>query len=160
MDEDGARQDGGLGPLVLVVDDEAAAGSAVSRMIRGLGYRVQSCDSAREALRFLGAHPREVRLLLADIAMPRMDGAELVERARDLDPELQAVLMAGAGDPQADDLLAGYRDLPVLLKPVAFGDLYGRLREWLGPPGISPTRPAAPAQPARSVRRPSGRHEI
>jgi CheY-like chemotaxis protein len=161
-DEDPTRTERGIGPLVLVVDDEPAPRSAVSRMVRGLGYRVHACASGREALRYLEAHPREVRLLLADVAMPRMDGGELVERARDLDPGLEAALMASATEGGTDELLAGYRDLPVLTKPVGFGELYGRLRELLGPPGMSSGRTSSPGQPARprSTRRPSGRHEI
>jgi hypothetical protein len=61
-----------------------------------------------------------------------------------------------------EELLAGYRDLPALTKPVGFSELYGRLRELLGPPAMTPGRPSSPGQPARprSARRPSGRHEI
>ena len=147
---------GTMGPLVLVVDDEPDARSGVCRMVRGLGYRVQACGSGREALDYLEAHPREVKLLLADVAMPQMDGGELVERARDLDPTLRAALLADTGDAEVNELLAGYRDLPVLGKPVGFSDLYGRLRELLGPPAMSPSRQARP----RSSRRPSGRHEL
>jgi CheY-like chemotaxis protein len=147
---------GMLGPLVLVVDDESEARSAVCRMVRGLGYRVQACASGREALGYLEAHRREARLLLADLAMPQMDGGELVERARDLDPTLRVALLAETDDDEVNELLAGYRDLPVLTKPVGFSDLYGRLRELLGPPAMSPSRQARP----RSSRRPSGRHEV
>ena len=147
---------GMIGPLVLVVDDDAEARSTVCRMVRGLGYRVQACDSGRAALRYLEGHRREVRLLLADLAMPQMDGGELVERARDLDPTLQAALLAESDEPEANELLAGYRDLPVLAKPVGFSELYGRLRELLGPPAISPGRQGRP----RPSRRPSGRHEV
>jgi CheY-like chemotaxis protein len=145
-----------IGPLVLVVDDEPHRRATLCRMVRGLGYRVQACGSGREALGYLEAHRREVRLLLADLAMPQMDGGELVERARDLDPTLRAALLAETGAADANELLAGYRDLPVLTKPVGFSDLYGRLRELLGPPAIAPGR-----QPkSRSSRRPSGRHEV
>jgi FixJ family two-component response regulator len=63
-----------------------------------------------------------------------MDGGELAERARDLDPTLRIVLMAGVGDPHLDELLSGYRDLPFLRKPVSFGDLYDRLQDLLGTP--------------------------
>jgi CheY-like chemotaxis protein len=146
---------GVIGPLVLVVDDEPEARSTLSRMVRGLGYRVQACAGGREALVYLEAHRREVWLLLADLAMPSMDGGELVERARDLDPTLRVALLAEPGEPELAELLAGYRDLPVLTKPVGFSDLYARLRELLGPPAISP-RQARP----RSSRRPSGRHEV
>jgi CheY-like chemotaxis protein len=154
-DEDAGAAAAGVGPLVLVVDDEPGDRSAVCRMVRGLGYRAQSCNSGREALRYLEAHPREVKLLLADVNMPHMDGGELVERARDLDPSLRVALMAETSEGQVGELLSGYGDLPVLEKPVGFAELYGRLRDLLGPPAIMPTR----ARP-RSVRRPSGRHEI
>lgn len=145
-----------IGPLVLVVDDNPDARSMVCRMVRGLGYRVQACGSARDALEYLETHPREVKLLLADVAMPAMDGGELVERARDLDPALRSALLAEPGDAAVEELLAGYRDLPVLTKPVGFSDLYGRLRELLGPPAVSQSRQTR----SRSSRRPSGRHEL
>lgn len=109
------------GPLVLVVDDELAPRAAVSRMIRGFGYRARSCSTGRDALRFLKAHLREVRLVVADFEMPRMDGGELAERALDLDPSVRVLLMSGPADGQADELLAGYRDFPFLAKPVSCG---------------------------------------
>lgn len=54
-------------PLVLVVDDELTPRSIVARMVRSLGYRARSCRSGLVALRFLKAHPGEVRLHLADL---------------------------------------------------------------------------------------------
>jgi CheY-like chemotaxis protein len=147
---------GMIGPLVLVVDDEPDALATLCRMVRGLGYRVQACGTGREALGYLETHRQEVRLLLADLAMPQMDGGELVERARDLDPTLRAALLAETGAVEGNELLAGYRDLPVLIKPVGFSELYGRLRELLGPPAIAPSRQVR----SRSSRRPSGRHEV
>ena len=148
-------------PLVLVVDDELAPRSAVCRMVRGLGYRARSFESGRHALRYLDAHPGAVRLMLADVGMPGMDGAELAERAKDLDPRLQIALLAGA-DRETSELLRGYRDLPILVKPVAFGELYGLLRDRLGPPTLTPAPPLPPAPSGRvrSSRRPSGRHEV
>ena len=64
-----------LDPLVLVVDDELTPRSIVARMVRSLGYRARSCQSGLAALRYLKPRPGEVRLLLADLGMPRMDGA-------------------------------------------------------------------------------------
>jgi CheY-like chemotaxis protein len=145
------------GPLVLVVDDELTPRSIVSRMVRAVGYPVRTCRSGRDALRFLAAHPRRVRLLLADLGMPRMDGGELAERARDLDPALRVVLLFDPADAHAADLLTGYRDFPYLTKPVGFGDLYGWLEALLGPP---PTGASSPRSMTRSRgRRTSGQPE-
>lgn len=131
-------------PLVLVVDDELTSRAIIARMVRSLGYRARSCQSGLAALRFLKAHPGEVRLLLADIGMPRMDGGELAERAKDLDSSLIAVLMAIPGDPMLGDRLSSHGDLPFVPKPVSFGDLAEKLERLLG-------IPAQPTSPPRSI---------
>ena len=145
------------GPLVLVVDDEPTPRSLITRMARSLGYRARSRPSGRAGLRFLQSHPREVRLLLADLGMPQMDGGELAERAKDLDPSLLVMLMADPRDPTLDGLVSAYRDAPFLPKPVGFGDLAEKLERLLGIP-TGPTSPP-PSMVKRTRRRPSGRHQ-
>ncbi len=132
-------------PLILVVDADQARRSNSARMIRALGYQARSCPTGLAALGFLKKHPDQVQLLLADLGLPKMDGGELAERARDLDPRLSVVLMAGPADPQVEDLLAGYHDIPLLRKPVAFGDLAQALESLLGP---SPRGPGSPGSMA------------
>jgi CheY-like chemotaxis protein len=108
-------------PLVLVVDDEVSTRSKVMRLVRSLGFQARSCPSGAAAPRFLRAHPGAARLVLADLATPRMDGGEFAERVKDLYRGLPVALMASARDPRADDLLEGYADLPFLQKPFALG---------------------------------------
>jgi two-component system cell cycle sensor histidine kinase/response regulator CckA len=136
-------------PRVLVVDDEPTPRAALCRMVRGMGYEAHAAGDGREALRYLHQHPGEIRLLLADLLLPLMDGGELAERAVDLEPGLRVVLMAGPPCGPATDLLAGYRDLPFLQKPVQFGRLYELLVERLGPPPVPPRR-ARPSGPSWS----------
>lgn len=121
-------------PRVLVVDDEPTPRSGLCRMVKGMGYEVHAVGDGRAALRYLQQHPGEVRLLLTNLFLPSMDGGELAERARDLEPGLRVVLMPSGPQEAASDLLTGYRDLPVLEKPIAFGRLYELLVERLGPP--------------------------
>jgi len=150
------------GPLVLVVDDEAGPRTVITRTLQGLGYPVRSCAGGRAALQFLGAHPREVRLLMADLGMPGMDGGELAERARDLDRSLSVVLMADPGDAEARELLEGYSDLPLLWKPDSPGALTQTIEDLLGAPGRSPGYPPslAPAWPRRRRRASDRHHEV
>ena len=135
------------GPLALVVAGDLTHRSIVSRMVRTLGFRVRSCGRSQAALHFMREHPREVHLLLADLALERMDGGELAERARDLNPHLDAVLMASPTDPHIDELLDGYPDLPFVAKPVSFAALAAVLHDHLAPIG---TTPSAPPYIARS----------
>jgi CheY-like chemotaxis protein len=69
---------------VLVVDDEVTTRSKVTRLVRSLGFQARSCPSGAAALRFLRAHPGAARLVLADLAMPRMDAGEFAERVKDV----------------------------------------------------------------------------
>jgi CheY-like chemotaxis protein len=135
-------------PRVLVVDDEPTPRSGLCRMVKGMGYEVHAVGDGRAALRYLQQHPGEVRLLLTNLFLPSMDGGELAERARDLEPGLRVVLMPSGPQEAASDLLTGYRDLPVLEKPIAFGRLYELLVERLGPPraGALRPRPSRPVQ--------------
>lgn len=146
------------GPLVLVVADDLTHRSIVSRMVRTLGFPVRSCPSSPAALRFLREHPREVRLLLADLGSRGMDGGELAERARDLDPAVHVVLMVGPSDPHVDHLIAGYHDLPFVAKPVHFGQLAAVLGDLLGARPAPSSDAPWPARPRR--RRTSGHHQI
>lgn len=122
------------GPLILVVDDDQPDRIAATRMVRGLGYPARSFRQGRDALQFVERYPQVARVVLADLGMPLMDGGELVERVLDAQPTIRAALMADRGDPAVAELLHGYRDFPVLSKPLRFGDLYRVLTSLAGPP--------------------------
>jgi len=106
----------------------------------------------------LKSHHGHVRLLLADLLMPGMDGGELAARAKDLEPALITALMASpTASHAAHELLSGYRGLPFVSKPASFTDLAEKLERLLG---VS-SRPAKPPRSTGAIsprRRPSGSH--
>lgn len=120
-------------PAVLIVDDEETPRSLAWRIVRGLGYQAHTARDGREALRYLRQHPGEVRLVLADLVMPYMDGGELAERARDLQPRLPVVLMSTKPEGDAAALVAAYPELPFLEKPLTPDALTRVLIQSLGP---------------------------
>lgn len=133
-------------PTVLVVDAESYPRGEICRMVRGLGYRVRAARSGPDALRHLTEHPGEIRLILSDIGLPHMDGGELAERARDLQPGVRVVLMSSSLAGEVGELLAAYPETPFLARPFEFAELYAVLVWQAGPPAaageIRPTRPA------------------
>jgi CheY-like chemotaxis protein len=135
-----------VSPVVLVVEDEPTPRAEITRMVRGLGYRVRTARNGREALRYLAQHPGEIRLVLSGVIMPYMDGGELAERARDLQPGVRLVLMSTSLDGPAADVLAAYPETPFLRKPFGFAELYAVLAWQVGPPvAAGELRPARPA---------------
>jgi CheY-like chemotaxis protein len=134
-----------------VVDEELTRRSILSRMIRAFGYSVRNCATSRDALQFLRDHPREVRLLIADLTLPGMDGGELVERALDLDPTVRVLLTVDTDNPAAVELHAGYHDFAWVRKPITFSALADRLDELFDrrPAASYPSPLASPARPWR-----------
>ena len=115
---------------VLVVEDDAALRTVVKRALSGQGCRVQAFGSGPEALQALSE--TSVDLLLADLALPDMDGLTLVARARELDPTLPVLVMTG-GDTAMSAVAAA--DLGVdgyLRKPFTLKRLIGAARRAVG----------------------------
>lgn len=81
---------------VLVVDDEPNIVSALRRLLRANGYRVQTAPGGHEALALLEQAP--VDLIISDMRMPEMNGAEFLRRSRTLVPEAVRILLTGYAD--------------------------------------------------------------
>jgi len=79
---------------LLVVDDEDAVRSVVSRTLEDEGYEVSQARNGREALATLAANGR-VDLVLTDVVMPELGGRELVERLAATRPDLPVIWMSG-----------------------------------------------------------------
>ena len=80
------------GVVALVVDDERDSRELVATLLEGCGARVLLCDSAAVALARLGTTP--IELLVADLAMPGMDGYALIEEVRRRDPVMPALAVS------------------------------------------------------------------
>ena len=79
---------------ILVVDDNADVREVAVSGLENLGYRMLTAENGPAALEMLGrAEP--VDLLLVDMAMPGMNGVELIRKARERRPSLRAMLVTG-----------------------------------------------------------------
>ena len=78
---------------VLVVDDEAGMLRSVERVLAH-DYEVASTLSSREAVGLAASFKPDLAIL--DIQMPGIDGFQLMEQLRGLDPELDVIFMTGS----------------------------------------------------------------
>jgi DNA-binding response OmpR family regulator len=113
---------------ILVVDDEPNLRSSIRHTLEMVGYLVLTASDGEQALALLQSHP--VDLILADIAMPGMNGYQLYERVRE-NPQWMAVpfifLTARAMD---SDIRYG-KELGAddyLVKPIGPQDLLATIR--------------------------------
>jgi len=80
---------------VLVVDDEKVVRDGCRRVLCGRGYQVDLAGSGQEAMERLGDGP--VDIILLDLKMPGMSGEELLDRVRDLYPDIPVIVITGHG---------------------------------------------------------------
>jgi two-component system, OmpR family, response regulator MprA len=114
---------------ILVVDDEPAVQTALSRALTLERYDVAQAIDGLEALQRMSDAAYEVVIL--DVSMPRMDGLEVCRRLRD-GGDRTPVLMLTARE-QVDDRVAGL-DAGAddyLVKPFALRELLARVRALL-----------------------------
>ena len=85
---------------VLIVDDERAQVTALSRTLQAEGYSVMGADSGPRALDMLRAAFESTKafdVVITDLMMPEMDGIGLLCAARDIDTDLVGIVMTGHG---------------------------------------------------------------
>jgi two-component system response regulator AtoC len=76
---------------ILVVDDEEIVRESLSGWLEKDGYTVDSASDGAAALQKLGAGPRSI--MVCDLKMPGMDGLQVLEAAKKLQPDLAVVIM-------------------------------------------------------------------
>ncbi len=91
----------GTGVVLLVEDDETMRRIA-TRILAGSGYSVLEAADGREALKLLESDGARVALLLTDIAMPEMDGAELSLEVFRKYPHIKVLCMSGYADKETE----------------------------------------------------------
>ncbi len=97
----------GHGETILVVEDEPATRDAVAEALQSLGYQVLVAANGREALSIFEQHSDEIALVLSDLMMPGISGAELFRILKQKKPAVKIVAMTGY------PLQFKARDLPV-----------------------------------------------
>jgi two-component system cell cycle sensor histidine kinase/response regulator CckA len=85
----------GDGEMVLVVEDEPAMREVSRRILARNGYRVVAAASGPDALRILACELEHIDVLLTDVIMPQMQGRELADKIRILQPAALVVFMSG-----------------------------------------------------------------
>ena len=101
---------------LLVVDDEPEVRDTLCELLEALGHHAQGAASGREALSLV-VH-QHFDLVILDLTMPDLDGAEVAQRLAGIAPELPVVVCSGWAPA---DVLPRFKDSPpagLLQKPV------------------------------------------
>jgi DNA-binding response OmpR family regulator len=122
-------EDGPEGPLVLLVDDDAAIRRAVGAGLELEGFRVIRASGGRAAL--VAAESVSPAVILLDLAMPDLDGLEVLRRLRAAGDDVPVCVLSARDevDDRVRGLQAGADDYVV--KPFALEEVTARLQALL-----------------------------
>lgn len=102
---------------ILLVDDEPTLVALGTNILRGLGYQVESTISSREALELFQRDPSAIDLVITDMTMPEMTGAELAQAMLSTRPGLPIIVCSGYNEAIANLQVSGVGIRATLQKP-------------------------------------------
>ncbi len=108
---------------ILVVEDETALRRATQRLLERNGYQVLTAGDGAEALTTYFRHAGAIDLILSDVVMPHLSGAQLYHAIRDRGELVPFLFMSGYLGEAGNSTLALPKDVALLAKPWGIDDL-------------------------------------
>lgn len=111
---------------VLIVDDEKVIRDSLEVLLKDEGYKAETAPDGEEALRKIKENNYDI--IITDIKMPKIDGIELMQQAKNISPDSFFIIMTAYASVNTaiEALRQGAYDY--LIKPVEFDDVILRLK--------------------------------
>jgi two-component system cell cycle sensor histidine kinase/response regulator CckA len=127
---------------ILVADDEEGVRSLVSTILHDAGYTVELAADGAEAVERLRALGDRVRLILLDLTMPILGGAEAAAELRRIRPDIPIIAMSGYGDIEVMQRFSEVGVDDFVAKPFSPDQLAAKVRDALAP-SVDQPRPSS-----------------
>jgi two-component system cell cycle sensor histidine kinase/response regulator CckA len=83
---------------ILIVEDEAALLEVTHQSLKEVGYAILAAHGPAEAIRMSENHPGPIHLMVTDVIMPKMSGAQLAAHLSSQRPEMKVLYVSGYTD--------------------------------------------------------------
>jgi two-component system, cell cycle sensor histidine kinase and response regulator CckA len=123
------------GETILIVDDEDVVRSVAVKVLSGLGYHVIDTADPVHGLALYAESWHSIDLVLVDMMMPHMNGKELFEQLRTINPLVAAILMSGYNATDTPFESIGF--VAFVPKPYTLQELASRVRQSLDTPVVA-----------------------
>lgn len=80
---------------ILIIDDEKAIRKTLSEILSYEGYKIEEAGDGEEGLKKFKEKAYDV--VLCDIKMPKLDGIEFLDKAREANPDVPVIMISGHG---------------------------------------------------------------
>lgn len=112
---------------ILLVDDEEEFVSTLAERLEIRGFQPEAATSGQQAVELM--ENRHFDVMVLDVKMPGMSGFKVMEKAKELRPDLPVILLTGHGS--SDDGVQGMHQgaFDFLMKPLDIDELISKIRE-------------------------------
>lgn len=107
---------------ILFVEDEDSVRTFAVRALKKKGYDIISCNSSENALEYLETDSK-FDLLLTDMMLPGISGAELAKIVKEKIPGIKIIIASGYSEEMAKQGLDDSTDFEFIAKPYSLGNL-------------------------------------
>lgn len=83
-------------PSILIIDDEKSIRKTLTEILSYEGYKIEEAADGEEGLKKF--KEKNFDLVLCDIKMPKLDGIEFLEKAREINDEIPIIIISGHGN--------------------------------------------------------------
>jgi two-component system, cell cycle sensor histidine kinase and response regulator CckA len=108
---------------VLVVDDEELVRDMAKRSLERLGFKVLLADSGLAAIDLFKTEPKRISLVILDLSMPGMSGAEILPELRKIRSRVKVLVSSGYGEAESMKVFRGQRVAGFIQKPYTSSQL-------------------------------------
>ena len=122
LDHDILRQDKQGQPTVLVVDDDLGIQDLFRTFLKQIGFSRVVVGTATEAIKSL--RQQKFDLMFLDLQLPDGPGDEVYQSAKQIDPDLNVIVITGYPDSEILDRILQVCPVTVLKKPLKIEQLY------------------------------------
>ena len=116
---------------ILLVDDETELVESGIRVLKWMGYQVQGATDPTEALEMIRDQPHQFDLIISDFSMPRMNGMQLAEEIKRINPGIPIILLTGYSSDVPKKQIKSTVINGIIIKPVSKNELARVIRKVL-----------------------------
>ena len=124
---------------VLIADDEPSVATVTAQMVEALGMHATIAHNGLECVEIFKSAPQDFDLVLLDLSMPELDGAETFHQLKILHPTVKVVLTSGFNEEDAAQRFNGKGLTGFLQKPYHLTELRDKIEAVLGEKGRGDT---------------------
>lgn len=113
--------------MLLVVDDEEYVRESLTEVLQMEGFHVLGAENGQRAIQLFRYYQDKIFVVLCDMTMPILSGAETIRRLRNMRPDVPVIVFSGYGEEKALMQLEGLEPFTFLQKPLDISNILEKI---------------------------------